>query len=83
MVWNDCDAKNKVYWFDVGFGVWEWKNWFWEFKVEENMYFKNVEKTRSGEWEKHGFRIRKGRKILVLVFMRFWGIMMEKWFLWI
>ena len=26
------------------------------------MCFKNVEKTRSGEWEKHGFRIRITQK---------------------
>ena len=38
------------------------KNWFWGFKVGENMCFESVEKTRSGEWEKHGFRIRTTKK---------------------
>ena len=38
------------------------KSGFWWFKVEENMCFKNVEKTLSEEQEKHSFRIRKTKK---------------------
>ena len=80
-------------WFRVGkrrilglmgvLGDWEGKMGFGDLGLRKICVLRMMKKHVLGNGKNMVLESGKRRKIWVLVFMRFWGIMMEKWFLWI